>query len=113
MAPPQFSKFIYPSLPGEQSRGWAYTFERHARQLHDPIDGTTSRVMERSVLGLMCSYNALPASVVQLKTPKTFQRALQKAVKTCASSGSSNWEALLKLGARANGITSFRQWFRD
>jgi hypothetical protein len=113
IAPAQFNHFIYAASPGAQSRGWAFTFLRHGRQLHDPIDGSTSRVMERSVLGLIYTYNCLPTHVVEHKTPKIFQRALQIGVKLCAHSGSSGWEALLKQGARAKGVTFFRKWFRD
>ena len=64
------------------------------------------------MLGLMYSYNLLPQLVVDSKCVKTFQRKLQKAVKSCALSGSVNWESMLKLGARGNGSASFRKWFR-
>ena len=110
-APVQFRSFIYPAKPGAQNRGWAYTFERHGKQLHDPIDGTASRMMERSVLGLIYSYNALPAQVVKYTSTKTFQCCLQKGVRACARAGSPNWQTHLKLGARAHGITFFRKFF--
>jgi hypothetical protein len=63
-------------------------------------------MMERSVLGLIYSYNALPQHMVDHGTVRIFQRALQNAVKTCAKSGYQDWECLLRQGARSNGITS-------
>jgi hypothetical protein len=113
LAPPQFSEFIYPPRPGEQGRGWAFNFQRHGKQLHDPIDGTSARIVERSVLGLIYSWNALPSQVVEHKALKVFQRALQRGVKACARSGCPQWPTLLREGARANGIHDFRKWFRD
>ena len=110
-APPQFRHFIYPARHNEWNRGWAYNVERHTKQIHDPIDGTTTRMMERSVLGLVHTYNSLTQRVVDLKDVSRFQHALQDAAKACARSGNSDWEVSLKKGARANGVASFREWF--
>ena len=106
-APPQFSRFIHTARYGVMNRGWAYDVVCHTKQLHDPIDGTTTRMMERSVLGLVYTYNCLPQKVVDLKDVHHFQHALQNAVKACARSGNSGWERLLKEGARAHGVTCF------
>jgi hypothetical protein len=111
VAPPQFRRFIYPARQDEWNRGWAYNVARHTKQIHDPIDGTTTRMMERSVLGLVYTYNSLTQRVVDLKDVSRFQHALQDAVKACARAGSSDWELLLKQGARANGVASFHKWF--
>ena len=111
IAPPHFKTWIYPAQQGEQSRGWAFGFQRHSEQLHDPICGATSEMIERSLFGLIYPYNSLPQHVVDIKFVKTFQRKLQNAVKYCAKSGCPKWELLLKQGARANGITSSREWF--
>ena len=112
VAPTQFSRFIHPVRHGVMNRGWACNVDRHTKQLHDPIDGTTTRMMERSVLGLVYTYNCLPLKVVDLKDVHHFQHALQNAVKACARSGNSGWEALLKEGARAHGATYFHPFFR-
>ena len=110
-APPQFHSYIYPARGSGHSRGWAFSYARHTKQLHDPIDGAGPRILGRSFLTLIYSYNALPQHVVDQQTVKAFQRALQKALKKCAASGYAGWQGLLQDGARARGTTFFRKWF--
>ena len=110
-APPQFSQFIYPASSREFLRGWAYTFSRHNRQLHDPLSYTSLRIMHRSIFRLIHPYNALPQEIVDLKTVKSFQKRLHVAIKECAREGIPNWESFLREGIRVRGIAFFRNLF--
>ena len=49
----------------------------HNLQLVDPIDGTQSPLMTRSIYGLIRFWNALPQEAVNAKSVKTFQRSIQ------------------------------------
>ena len=111
LAPPQLTEFFRSANAAQLGRGWAYNFQWHNRQLHDAIDGSTNRTMERSIFSLVYSYNCLPQHVVEHQSVKSFQRCLQNAVKTGARAGHADWASLLKFGARSNGVASFRQWF--
>ena len=111
LAPHQLSEFIRPATVMHVCRGWAFNFPRHSRQLHDPIDGSCSRIMERSILCLVYSYNCLPQHAVDHKTVKGFQRTLQNAVKSCATDNQHQWPSVLKFGARDQGVSAFQRMF--
>ena len=79
-APPQFSEFIYPAPPRNEPRGWKAA-RGHNKQLHDPIDGTRSSATQRSVLGMIHTYNLLPQTLVDISSVNAFQRKLQNGLK--------------------------------
>ena len=60
---------------------------RHTLQLVDPIDGTQSALVERSVLGLVRYWNALPDDLVYSKNVNIFQSDLQQYAKHACASG--------------------------
>ncbi|CAE8713039.1 unnamed protein product, partial [Polarella glacialis] len=98
-APPQFSKFIRPAGSFNFPRDLRLRYGRHNRQLHDPTDGTQSNTMQRSILGLVYSYNLLPQHLVASDNTSTFQKALQNAIKFAERSGIESWRVLLRIPA--------------
>ena len=69
-APPQFAELIRPQSTQPFPRGLRAPPQRHTRPLHDPIDGTQAGMMDRSLLGLVYTYNMLPQHVVDAVTVK-------------------------------------------
>ena len=67
-APTQFERFFHIAPPERVQRGWAYRVDRHALQLQDPIDGTNSRAIKRTVLSLIHICSMLPIHTVESKT---------------------------------------------
>ena len=67
----------------------------HNKQLHDFVDETHTELLRRSALGLPRVYNELPAQVVNNKSVKTFQRALQGLVVAALKFGQESWSTLL------------------
>ena len=96
---------------GNFSRGWAFAGSRHNRQLQDYVDGTHSRILERSAYGLVYSYNSLPQTVVDARSLTTFQRRLQNAVKRSCRMNVANWNTLLRDGVRQLGHLGFQSCF--
>ena len=66
--------------------------QRHRFHLADVREpGPTSKLLTRSVFGLVAVYNLLPEQVFECKSIKHFQRNLQELVKQRASSGCEDW----------------------
>ena len=61
----------------------------HNLQLVDPLDGSQSSLMTRSIFGLIRYWNALPQGTVNAKSVKTFQRSIQWLSKEAIRSGMS------------------------
>ena len=57
-------------------------------------------MLERSVLGLIYSFNMLSASTVAVSSVKSFQRRLQNATKKHYKQGMVEWDAVLRTGVR-------------
>jgi hypothetical protein len=83
----------------------------HARQIHDPIDGTQSRALERSVYGPIYTFKSLAAEVMEAAT---FQRRLQRAViKACDSTAiGEQWPWVLRAGVRKVSLQTPNDLFR-
>ena len=111
LAPQQFKDLIKPAGSVAYPRGWAHTMTRHEQQMFDPIDGSHTRALERSVLGLIYVWNLLPHHVVARKTVRSFQRCLQEAVKRAAQRGIQDWANFLRVGPHKFGPTLFRSLF--
>ena len=92
--PPKFRKWFFPAGTGH---GLTTRLQGglHGKQLHDYLDGTHTALLRRSALGLPRVYNRLPRRVVELKTVKDFQHALQDLVKKAAKEGQDNWKTWL------------------
>ena len=80
-------------------------------QMLDLIDGGHSRAMERSVLGLVYTYNALPQRVVDLTSVKMFQRKLQLGLQQLAHKGDPSWNDLWRTGVKSMQKTLFQDIF--
>ena len=112
LAPPQFSDFIRPPRGYvDCPRAWRASSLRHSKQLHDPIDGSNTATMGRSVFGLIYSYNLLPQGVVNAPNVKMFQRSLQRGLKSASKLGVRDRELLLSSGVRTMSVESFHYFF--
>ena len=58
-------------------------------QLIDPVRGSSSPLMSRSILGLVAYWNRLPADVIFASSVKTFQSRITDLAKEAVSKGSS------------------------
>ena len=108
--PSQFGQYFKPLMPGAFARGWAHSGERHSKQLADPIDGTHTRMMERSVLGLIDTYNRFPQCVVDAPSVCAFQTRLQSGLKLLASR-EATWENLFRINCRSMSRNEFQSLF--
>ena len=84
---------------------------RHSRQLLDPIEGASHRLIERSAFGLVYAYNLLPETVVQSKTVSEFQSSLQRALAKLCKAGHRNWAKLFRVGIKTMSVQSFHSLF--
>ena len=95
LAPAHFSDFVRLAVRPVFPQSYRVPAWRHSRQLHDPTCGAESRMLQRSFLWLIYTYNLLPQKVVKQKSVKLFQNALQRDVIQGAHAGVRRWEALL------------------
>ena len=110
-APLQFSKHVCKATRPNFPRDLRAPDKRHSKQLHDPIDGTNLPIVQRSVLGLVYTYNALPQHVVDAKTVCCFQRRLQWCLLRLTTAGASDWQTFLRNGVRSMPIERFQSQF--
>ena len=95
-APNVFHQLIYRSDTLRFPRDLRGCNLRHPYQLHDPMDGTQSRMYQRSIFGLIYTYNLLPGSLLVARNIGEFQRRLQRGLRHAAATGVDQWHALLK-----------------
>ena len=110
-AAPQYAEFVYFERPRNEPRGWRAKESRHSKQLHDPIDGTQSRAVQRSLLGMVYVYNMLPQSVVESQSVSSFQRKLQNCIKKLAKSKFPSWSSFFDDGIRNTSYSLFQDCF--
>ncbi|CAE8627965.1 unnamed protein product [Polarella glacialis] len=110
-APKQFLAFFPLSSGSRFPRDLRVPEARHNCQLHDPMDGTQTNMMKRSVFRLIYPYNMLPQRVVDSTTVSSFQQKLQQAVKAAARDGRSNWQYVFRNGVFSLSAHSFQQCF--
>ena len=112
MAPACLSEFIYrahgPSFP----RSLRAPGLRHSRQIHDVSDGSTSSLYERSIFGLIYTYNCLPQFVVDSVKIPISQRHLQRCLKHAANDNISEWQFLVIRGIRKETVAKFYSLFK-
>ena len=89
--PSQFQKwfFLETATPAYKTR---LQDSKHNRQLHDWVDAGHTELLRRSLLGQARTYNRLQQEVVDHKTTKRFQRALQNILKERAETGAGAWQ---------------------
>ena len=111
LAPEPFESLIWPEPLPNNPRGWRLRRCRHSRQLHDPLATCRHRVLERSIFGLIHTYNLLPQHVVDSLSVKTFQRKLQGAVRNLVERDTLVWPTFLKSGVRRMSAEAFQTAF--
>ena len=112
-APKQFSDIVhFASCPGFP-RSFRDPARLHDRQLRDPFCGSESRMLQRSWLRLIYTYNLLPQAVVDHTSVSAFQKQLQIAVQNAARSEMSSWSSILRDGVRLMSVSSFQALFQD
>jgi hypothetical protein len=86
----------------------------HSRQIFDPIDGTQARALERSVYGLIYTFNSLPADIADCSNTSCFQGALQKAVAAASRKATMNewWPLVLSDGVRQLSLAALHDLFK-
>ena len=113
-APPQFSEFFFlrPSDSVDGPRQWRLSPQAHNMQVFDAINGSHTRIMERSSLGLVYAYNALPQQLVDLQLVKLFQKKLQAGLLRMAQQGVANWANAFRGGVRSMKPATFQSFFQ-
>ena len=84
---------------------------RHSRQFRDRCDGSQPPSFERSIFGLVYTYNLLPQSVVNVTDVPEFQRALQQAACRACNTGMPSWPLLFRHGVRRLAVAQFQELF--
>ena len=110
-APPQFGEMIHKAGATPFPRNLRRPDAQHGRQLHDPVDDTSPKMIGRSVLGLIYSFNMLPESLVTMENVSCFQRRLQNGVKNAFRGGVDEWSSVLRTGVRKLTLTHFQNLF--
>ncbi len=84
----------------------------HTKQLLDRVTRSSSDMFKRSAFGMVQCYNALPQRVVDEKSVKSFQRALQNSLKLRASEGFGGWQDIFSVGQRYASVLRFQAFFQ-
>ena len=111
LIPKSLSMHLHVCADNFRQRGWTIREHLHKNQLRDPIDGSHTKLMERSILGLIYTYNCLPTRVVELRTVSAFQRVLQNAIKYAVRRDLPDWQLFFKHGVRGKTLQSFQSYF--
>ena len=112
-APEQFNSIVIPASRPTFPRSFRDPMRRHSRQLHDPACGAEKRILQRSWLKLIYTYNVLPQTVVDSVAVNTFQKQLQNAVIRGARADARNWSRMFSLGVRSMTVATFQALFED
>ena len=111
IAPRQFSEIVQFASRPVFPRSLRGSQHRHNRQLHDPFCGTEKRILRRSWLRLIYTYNLLPQGVVDHKSVSAFQGHLQAGVLCAVRSGLYKWDSLLSSGIYRMSVATFQGLF--
>ena len=87
--------------------------DAHNRQIFDPIDGTQSPALSRTVYSLVHTFNSLPPFVVESSNASAFQHQLQKATLKACKSGFPQWHRLLSDGVKQTSLSTFSDFFES
>ena len=110
-APPQFQSLIHRVEALPFPRNLRNPSTQHSLQFYDPVDGSESKMLARSVFGLIYAFNMLPAHVVESSSVSIFQRRLQDAVKRAQAQDIPEWEAVLRAGVRRLSLKAYQGLF--
>ena len=110
MAPDCFNQFIFRAARMHFPRSFRNSAIMHNLQMHDHIDGTYSRLFQRSIFGLIYTFNVLPQFVVEIASVSLFQRRLQRGLIQMQST-SVNWRTMLTCSIRQISVQSFQNYF--
>ena len=94
LGPAQFWHWLR-LAPNRERRTTRLAARRHNKQLVDMCDGSQSALLARSAFGLVKVYNLLPQDVIDRRSVKLFQKALQTLVKDEMECGRPNWDTCL------------------
>ena len=67
----------------------------HSRQVYDPLNGSHSTLLARSMAGMIRIYNALTKDIVSSSSVREFQRRVQQFIKMKAAQGDTSWSTVL------------------
>ena len=95
--PPQFREWfiLQPASYYSAKRSTRAASSMHDRQIFDPLDGSHSTLLARSMAGMIRVYNDLPPDAVHAASVKLFQRYIQGMLKVKLASGDTSWSACL------------------
>ena len=111
-APTCLRKFIHLAVAPSFPRSYRAPALRHNRQIHDVSNGSESRMFQRSVFGLIYTYNCLPQIVVDSPKVCIFQRHLQRCLKHVVLDDMSEWQHLFTSGIRKITMAKFHSLFK-
>ena len=95
-APAALCKLFPPSRSTIHSFGWTHG-PPQARQLADQVSSRHPAQLKRSLFGLVYVYNRLPAHIAGMSSVKSFQAALQNAMKAHSLSMEGHgWQNMFK-----------------
>ena len=83
----------------------------HNRQLLDRVTATSTGQFKRSIYGMVQCYNALPQHIVNHKSVKAFQRALQLGLTRRAKQGYEGWQMIFTEGRQYSSLLQFQAFF--
>ena len=113
-APTQLKKLFPFAVPrsadvSSTRRYSPWLLRRHNRQLKEQTIGTY--ILRRSLFGLVSIYNLLPQAIIDLKSIRLFQSALQRALCLAASQRLPNLDYLLFPRLRPVRDIDFQRYF--
>ena len=103
-----FNDFLQFATSASFPRGLRAPAKRHNLQLNDPCEANFSRKLNRSVFGLIYTYNLLPQFVVD-SSIEFFQGSLQYALINAASKSMPCWHSLFTQGIRSLSVDNFQR----
>ncbi len=83
----------------------------HNKQLLDRVSRRSTDQLRRSIYGMVQCYNALPQRIVDSKSVKAFQRALQLGVTHRAREGYAGWQKIFVEGRHYASLLQFQAFF--
>ncbi len=107
-APSQLAQ-LFPFAPPRTRPQSRLLNQRHNKQFVQREFRTDT--FKRSLFGCVVVYNLLPQAAVDTKTPKSFQRTLQKALLRAAEKGTDDWQHLYTPDSRHLRPLSFQALF--
>jgi len=67
----------------------------HSRQVYDPLNGSHSTLLARSMAGMIRIYNELTQDIVSSSSVREFERRVHQFIKMKAAQGDTSWSTVL------------------